>query len=341
MARIRRSGISYTVVSVFGARMPGDPLIEFLRKPTRRRFARLVRATRGQVLDTAYRVTGDQNLAEDVTQEVYVKLLTVKWDPEKIRSGIGLLLSTTVLASLMRVRADDRRMVREAESAARRQVAPATSIDDILDLREAILELPEALQACVHLRYYGGLSSEEVAATLGFSTSAVKDRLARARELLRKRLRPSAWLLLPALAGRADAAFQSIEPSVGLRKSLAQLCRDGPSMAAIAACGATAAGPKPILVACALLAVLASGSLAVWRGGLSPESNEHQVRREAATQHPTDRQGSREPPVERKTVIVSLKGNGQSWPPATVPVKVSGEGLEQRFSRPATSQASL
>ena len=45
--------------------MRPDPLIRFLEKSTRRRFANVVRAMRDDVLATAYRVLGDRDLAEN------------------------------------------------------------------------------------------------------------------------------------------------------------------------------------------------------------------------------------------------------------------------------------
>jgi hypothetical protein len=81
--------------------MSRDPLINFLRARSRRSFSRLVKQTHRQILDAAYRVSGDRHLAEDVTQEVFLKLLTVRWDPDKIRSGIALLASTAVAAVLV------------------------------------------------------------------------------------------------------------------------------------------------------------------------------------------------------------------------------------------------
>ncbi len=110
-----------------------DELVRFLRKRTRRRFTRLVRATRDMVLNAAYRVTADEHLAEDVTQEVFVKLLTVKWDPDRVRRGTGLLVSTTVLTALMRVRGEERHLRREQQAVERRSAQTRTlSADDIL-----------------------------------------------------------------------------------------------------------------------------------------------------------------------------------------------------------------
>ena len=92
--------------------MKHDPLVHYLRKRSRRRFTALLQATRDRVLTAAYRVLGDRELAEDVTQEVYLKLLTVRWKPEDVRSGIALLTSTAILLARARVRSSSPRAVR-------------------------------------------------------------------------------------------------------------------------------------------------------------------------------------------------------------------------------------
>lgn len=45
--------------------MTEDPLVRYLRRRTTRRFVARVRARREEVLNTAYRVLGDRDLAED------------------------------------------------------------------------------------------------------------------------------------------------------------------------------------------------------------------------------------------------------------------------------------
>lgn len=59
---------------------------------------------------------------------------------------------------------------------------------DYSDLYEAVNSLPEHLRLCVALYYLEGYSVKETAALLSVTESAVKNRLARARTLLRGEL---------------------------------------------------------------------------------------------------------------------------------------------------------
>jgi RNA polymerase sigma factor (sigma-70 family) len=256
-----------------GVPVTSDPLIAFLEKRSPRHFAAVVRAYQEVVLDAAFRILGDRDQAEDIAQEVFLKLLTVKWSPERIRSPRGLLLSTAILTALSRARAEERRSAREAEAQARRTKGePVWSRDDILDVRDAVLELPEGLRAVVELRYYGGLTVKEVAVTLGSSPETVKDRLARARGHLRDHLGPGAWLVIGAIFTQDGAQpLPSLYPSPALRRALRRLGRDGISFAALAA-GATAGGGalKPMAATLLAATILALGAWLYQSGTEAP-----------------------------------------------------------------------
>lgn len=228
--------------------MPADPLVSFLRKRTRRRFTLLVRAAREEVLNAAYRVLADRDDAEDVTQEVFLKLLTVKWDPEKVRCGRALLASQAVRTALARIRGESRRAEREqrfaVEKAARPRAAP---VDQMLDVRDAILKLPDDLRTCVELRYFGGLALGEVASALDSSLTSTKDRLKQAREILKTSLAPLATSLLGFLVSEeAKAQLPSIAASVKLVAKLDELAKDGTAMARVA-------GKRPVFASAKLV----------------------------------------------------------------------------------------
>jgi RNA polymerase sigma-70 factor (ECF subfamily) len=65
--------------------------------------------------------------------------------------------------------------------------APA---EDYSDLYQAVSQLPEAMRLCICLYYLEGYSVKETADILDTTESAVKKRLARAREHLRQQLDP-------------------------------------------------------------------------------------------------------------------------------------------------------
>src|SRR5262245_28406894 len=140
--------------------MLADPLNSFLEEPTQERFTDLVRATTDDVFQSAWRVLGDRDRAEDVVQEVYLKVLRAHWKPGKVRTSRGFLVSTALLLARSRRRAEARRASHEARSAGERERRatldrqPGLPLEDLWDLRDALARLPRRLRSCVDLRYF-------------------------------------------------------------------------------------------------------------------------------------------------------------------------------------------
>ena len=129
----------------------------------------------GMLYRLAYARTGSRADAEDVMQEVFVRLLRAR--PE-------FLDEEHAKAWLLRVGARCAADVLRAPW--RRREGP---LDDGLPAPEPVLALPAQYRMAVHLYYYEELSVAEIAAVLGKSEGAVKSRLFRARALLRRYLK--------------------------------------------------------------------------------------------------------------------------------------------------------
>ena len=156
----------------------------------------------GLVFGLARRVTRDEHLAQDVTQEVFSYL----WElPERVDLARGTLRS--YLAVVAHRRAVDE--VRRAERRNRTETAGAgaesvegpeletveAAAEQYRNARlSAVLEqLPEEQRIAVSLAYYDGKTYTEVARTLGIPEGTAKSRLrlalARMRTLLGDELR--------------------------------------------------------------------------------------------------------------------------------------------------------
>lgn len=142
------------------------------------------------------RVVGDVEEAEDLTQEVFLRIVR----------GLG------------RYTADGReeawvftiaRAVQAEHGRTARQVPPLIPLDEgvhgardprqvvALGVREALDLVPRPERALLVLRELGGLSYEELAALCGVEVGAVRMRMSRARELVR-------WLLPGRARGRGQ-----------------------------------------------------------------------------------------------------------------------------------------
>lgn len=122
--------------------------------------------------------------AEDVVQEVFLKLLRQKsefLDEQKLRSW---LLKVTVNACMDLLRSPWRGRCCALEEA----TEPTVLMQEESELVLAVLNLPAKYRGVIHLYYYEDYSITEIAGILNVSESAVRMRLMRARQKLKEQL---------------------------------------------------------------------------------------------------------------------------------------------------------
>ena len=142
----------------------------------------------------AYRV-GDRESAEDLTSEVFTRLLGALRDKNAPHNTLrGWLYGVA-----WRVVSDHHRKQYRApqveldESAVSREAGPDETVEAMLtreDLRQAVSELTEEQQNVIALRFGYEMPIQEVARTLGKSEGAVKQLQARAIASLARRMSP-------------------------------------------------------------------------------------------------------------------------------------------------------
>ncbi|HEX8914728.1 MAG TPA: sigma-70 family RNA polymerase sigma factor [Humisphaera sp.] len=172
-------------------------LDRFARERDESAFAELVRRHVGLVYSAAVRRVGDRALADDVAQAAFVVLAR---RPEAARRGAApvsaWLLNAVRYAAANARRMERRRRRHEAVAAGMRaeDVAGGNPADVLVwreiaaRLDDAVLRLPSADRTAVLLRYFERRPVAEVAAALGVSEAAAKQRLGRAVDKLRRRL---------------------------------------------------------------------------------------------------------------------------------------------------------
>ena len=139
------------------------------------------------VYHLAYARTGSRADAEDVVQEVFVKLLRARPVFHDRAHCRAWLLRVAANCAQDLFRAPWRKRERPIEEAEHLHVAD--HIPEPGGVLEAVLSLPESYRLPVHLFYYEGLSIREIAGVLGKREGAVRTSLTRARALLRDKLK--------------------------------------------------------------------------------------------------------------------------------------------------------
>ncbi len=181
-----------------------DFSIEALKKGDRETFARLVETTSAHIYRVALQILGNEQDAEDVLQETYIKALRALPSFEGRSSLTTWLYRIAVNEALMVLRKHKWSTVSIEENLTN-EPDNETETLEIVDfcclpesellsseakifLDEAILKLPQNLRIVFILRDLEGLSIQETAKMLKISENNVKTRLLRARLRLRQDL---------------------------------------------------------------------------------------------------------------------------------------------------------
>jgi RNA polymerase sigma-70 factor (sigma-E family) len=135
----------------------------------------------------AYLLTGDKELAEDLVQEAFVKMLGRFEDLRKPESFRAYLRRTVVNLSKKHWRrlAVERRYVRVQGSLRSPEEVRFPDVATSDAMWSVVTTLPTRQRAAIVLRFYEDLSEHQTAEMLGCSAGAVKSLIARAMESLR------------------------------------------------------------------------------------------------------------------------------------------------------------
>ena len=148
----------------------------------RQEIARLAERFGPSVYRLAYARLGNAADAEDVMQDVFLRLLTKAPAFTDDEHAKAWLLRVTVNRAGDLFRSPWRRRVPLEETGD--QVSPAQDIPG--ETLAAVLALPPKLRIVVHLFYYEEWSISQIAQLLQLREGAVKTRLSRARAILRR-----------------------------------------------------------------------------------------------------------------------------------------------------------
>jgi RNA polymerase sigma-70 factor (ECF subfamily) len=159
-------------------------------------FEELVRKHTRSVLNIVERYLADRSQAEDVAQDVFVKVYKARVKYEPAAKFTTWLFRITVNHCLNELRSRRSQPVGQAPMEELVEHPSPENPDDRMNsaelksaVREALDSLPENQRMAVILSRYQELSYDEIAETMNLSLEAVKSLLFRAKENLKERLK--------------------------------------------------------------------------------------------------------------------------------------------------------
>jgi len=172
--------------------MSDGALLDGLRRGDEGAFAALFERHWTAVYGVLFRLVGSREEAEDLAQEVFLKLHRRPLPPQREHNLPGWLYRVATNAGYNALRARRRREARQAlaaESPAEEQSPPleaTLAAEEREAVREVLSAMSERQQACLVLRHQG-LSYAELAVALGVAPGSVGTLLARAEAEFRRR----------------------------------------------------------------------------------------------------------------------------------------------------------
>ena len=168
-------------------------------------FHEIFKKYKTRTINLAYRFVRNQEVAEDIAQDVFIKVYE-----KKVNASLNARFSTwlyrvTVNASMDYLRSkgshlfslneksagEDDEETRLDKTADLKTLSPSENLEkhELQDLiRREVDSLPETLKSCALLYQFEEMSYQEIAEVLGISEKAVERRLYHAKEALKEKL---------------------------------------------------------------------------------------------------------------------------------------------------------
>lgn len=152
-------------------------------------YQKAVEDNKDTVYKIAYAGCGNTADAEDIFQEVFMKLLVCRKNFSSEEHLKNWLIRVTVNQVKMLRRKAKFRKTHTAENI---EISTGGNVGELAEnmlIRSAVMELPDNYRMIVLLYYYGDRTVKEIANIVGSKEQTVKTRLHRARLILKEKLK--------------------------------------------------------------------------------------------------------------------------------------------------------
>lgn len=158
-------------------------------------FEELVTRYKKLIFSVVYNMISDKEEVSDISQEVFIRIYRAldRYNPEYKFSTWAVRIATNLCLDIHRKKKVDSMPIEEIEDFSNGIDTPEASYlqkERTERIHKAILALPEKYRTPVILFHQNGLSYEEMTKVLGEPMTIIKNRLYRARMMLREALMP-------------------------------------------------------------------------------------------------------------------------------------------------------
>ena len=169
-------------------------LVDQAQRGDRNAFGELVRRHYPGVVQVVYRLCGDTGLAEDMTQEAFLRawLNLPSFRPQSSLRNWLYRIAVNAALDVLRRRKEETLEDEEVQMVPDQAMSPESALiekERVALLQQAMRSLPEAARSVLVLREYGGLSYQEISTVLEVPVGTVMSRLNYARNRLREILK--------------------------------------------------------------------------------------------------------------------------------------------------------
>lgn len=157
-------------------------------------FKMLVMPYSERIYRMAYRFIGNREEAEDIVQEVYLKLWGLRKELDKYNSieALSIRIARNLCLDKLRKRKTSQEAMKLEQN--KGEAYSETPVDSLERKEEKevvhslIAALPEPQRSLVHLRHIEGKEYDEIAAMVNMNVNAIRVSISRARKQMREML---------------------------------------------------------------------------------------------------------------------------------------------------------
>ncbi len=181
---------------------PDVELIAAVLEGDQERYGELVGRYRGRLVNYLYRLLRDYGEANDLSQEVFLKVYRAldRYNPKyKFSTWLFRVAQNAAIDQIRKrrlqlvsmdrpVASSDEQRTWEFPSGERGPYGELRNLERGAAIQEAIERLPWEYRELIVLRHFGELSYDEIASLKGMPLGTVKNKLFRGRQMLKERL---------------------------------------------------------------------------------------------------------------------------------------------------------